>query len=324
MIRKAVLWPAAKEAKYFEEEVREPNDNEVLIHTQYSLVSKQTESHWLESNANHKVIGTTFPFIPGYSSAGVVEKVGKNVKKFKKGDRVIGAPTYGAHSNYTYVDEENVYIVPNNVSSEDASFFNLSMTGIYTFLNSEARIGNSIALVGQGTVGSVVTQVAKAAGCYPIATFDINEKARKQSLTNGADLTVDSTNPKAIEDIIQQTGGFDIAIDMSGSNAGMNLALHLAKKLGTVVLCTGGIAGNQSLDYEAMSLKCLTVKGDFVNAQMNLQRKAIHLFLHLLSTKQLHTPKHKIVEPNDTNIKAVYRKLLNHDRSLGNPIFKWY
>lgn len=324
MIRKEVLWPQAKQAEYHEEEAREPLDNEVMIHTQYSLVSKQTESHWLASNANHKVIGTTFPFVPGYSAAGIVEKVGKNVTKFKQGDRVIGAPTYGAHSNYTYVDEANVYLVNAKTKLDDVVYFNLGMTGLYTFLNSDAKFGNSIALIGQGTVGSFVTQAAKAAGCYPILALDINADARKQALKNGADIALDPNDKEQIEKIIKQNGGFDVAIDMSGSNSGMNLALHLAEKLGTVVLCTGGIAGKQSLNYEEISLKCLTVKGDFVNAQMDLQRKAIKLFLHFMGTGQLKAPNHKLIQPTDENIKSVYDKVLNHKPLFGAPIFKWF
>lgn len=324
MIRKEVLWPEAKQAKYNEEEARKPLDNEVMIHTQYSLVSKQTESHWLASNANHKVIGTTFPFVPGYSSAGIVEKVGKNVTKFKKGDRVVGAPTYGAHSNYTYVDEENVYLVNKNTKLDDAVYFNLGMTGLYTFLNSNAKFGTSIALIGQGTVGSFVTQAAKIAGCYPILALDINEKAREQALKNGADIALDPNDKEGIENLMKQYGGFDVAIDMSGSNDGMNLALHLARKLGTVVLCTGGIAGKQPLNYEEISLKCLTVKGDFVNAQMDLQRKAINLFLHFMGTGQLKSPNHNLIQPTDENIKSVYDKVLNHKPILGAPIFKWF
>lgn len=324
MIRKEVLWPAAKQAEYHEEEARKPLDNEVMIHTQYSLVSKQTESHWLASSANHKVIGTTFPFVPGYSSAGVVENVGKNVTKFKKGDRVIGAPTFGAHSNYTYVDEDDVYLVNEHTKLDDAVYFNLGMTGLYTFLNSGAKFGDSIALIGQGTVGSFVTQAAKAAGCYPILAIDINPEARKQSLKNGADIALDPNDNKKITALIKEYGGFDVAIDMSGSNSGMNLALHLAKKLGMVVLCTGGIAGNQPLNYEEISLKCLTVKGDFVNAQMDLQRKAIKLFLHFMNTRQLKAPEHKLIQPTDENIKLVYDKVLNHKPLFGAPIFKWY
>ncbi|MGN1282658.1 MAG: zinc-binding dehydrogenase [Limosilactobacillus sp.] len=324
MIRKEILWPAAKQAKYNEEVAREPLDNEVMIHTQYSLVSKQTESHWLASDANHKVIGTTFPFVPGYSSAGVVEKVGKNVTKFKKGDRVVGAPTYGAHSNYTYVDENNVYLVDEKTKLDDAVYFNLGMTGLYTFLNSNAKVGDSIALIGQGTVGSFVTQIAKAAGCYPILAIDINANARKEALANGADIALDPNDKEELEKVLAQNGGFDVAIDMSGSNAGMNLALHLAKKLGTVVLCTGGIAGKQPLDYEEIALKCLTVKGDFVNAQMDLQRKAIKMFLHFMGNGQLKAPKHALIQPTDQNIKSIYDKVLNHEPLSGAPIFKWY
>lgn len=325
MLRKSVYWTAPKTAGYHEEPLRTPKEHEVLINTKFSLVSKSTERQWLLSDANHGVIGTTFPFTPGYSSAGIVYAVGDQVTQIKPGEKVVGAPTFGAHSNFTFVDEKDVYPVAPQTKLDDAVFFNLGMTAIYSFMNSQAKLGDSIVLIGQGVVGSIATQTAKASGCYPIVAVDIDETARKIALQNGADFAIDPTDNQEIEKLIQQFQGFDVAIDMSGSNAGMNLALHMAKTLGTVVLCTGGLAGKQPLDYEEIALKCLTVKGDFVNAQMDLQRKCIHIFLHLLASGAIKAPEHAdaLLEPTESNIKMVYQKVVDQDRSLRNAIFTW-
>ncbi|WP_461243774.1 zinc-dependent alcohol dehydrogenase [Secundilactobacillus muriivasis] len=325
MKRQSVYWPKAGIAEFHESEMRAPKENEVLIHTQYSLVSQSKEREWLENDHAHVVIGTTFPFIPGYSSAGEVLEVGENVTRFKKGDKVIGAPVYGAHSNLTYVDEGAVYSVPDNVVLDDAVFYNLGMTALYSLRMADIHLGQSIALIGQGVVGQLATQAAKASGYSPIVVFDIQEDRRKKALANGADYAFDPSDQAAIDEFLKTSGELDAVIDMSGSNAGMNQALHLAKPLGTVVFCSGN-NDPQLLNYGEIFIKCLTVKGSFVNMQMDLQKQCIHEFLHLLSTGQVVAPEHAdtIYSPTDETIKTIYGRILKKDRTLNNPIFKWF
>ncbi|MDN6900314.1 zinc-binding alcohol dehydrogenase [Oenococcus sicerae] len=325
MLRKSIYWPKAKDVEYHEEDTGQPKDNDILIENHYSLVSQSSEREWLENDRSHVVLGTTFPFIPGYSSVGYVKAIGASVSGFEVGDKVIGAPVYGAHSNLTYVKQQDVYHVPENVHLDDAVFYNLGMTAIYTLQNSGLKLGHSIALIGQGVVGQIATQVAKASGFHPIVTFDLEENRRQRALENGADYALDPSDAAAIEDLIKKlAGGVDAAIDMSGSNAGMNLAIHLTKTLGTTVFCTGN-NDPQLLNYGEIFIKCLTVKGDFVNTQMALQRKCINTFLWLLSTGTIQVPDHEntIYEPTEANIKKIYGRVLAKDRTLNNPIFKW-
>lgn len=325
MLRKSVYWPSAGVAEYHEEEISEPTGKTVLIATQYSLISQSSENSWFVNDKAHVVLGTTFPFIPGYSSAGVVEAVGEDVTKFKPGDRVIGAPVYGAHSNYTYVEEDAVYPVPDDVQLDDAVFYNLGMTALFTLDKADLRLGQSVAIIGAGVVGQIAIQAAKANGLHPIVAFDIQEQRRQAARKAGADIVLNPNDSTAIEALIDKlNGGVDAALDVSGSNPGMNLAIHLARPLGKVVFCT---ANNdpQTLNYGEFFIKNLTILGDFVNTEMDRQRKAIKNFLWLLSTKKIIAPAHSdtIYDPTDENIKMLYGKVLKHDNTINNPIFKW-
>lgn len=325
MLRKSVYWPSAGVAEYHESETREPKDDEVLIANHYSLISQSSEHSWFINDKAHVVLGTTFPFIPGYSASGYVESVGKNVTKFKVGDKVIGAPVFGAHSNFAYVDEINTYAVPENVKLDDAVFYNLGMTALFTLDKAALRLGQSIAIIGAGVVGQIAIQGAKADGLHPIIAFDIQEQRRQAAKKGGADYVLDPNDSDGIESLIQQLGGgVDGALDVSGSNAGMNLAIHLARPLGKVVFCTAN-NDDQTLHYGELFIKNLTLLGDFVNTEMNRQRKAISNFLWLLSAKKIVAPAHEdtIYEPTDDNIKMLYGKVLKHDNTINNPIFKW-
>jgi 2-desacetyl-2-hydroxyethyl bacteriochlorophyllide A dehydrogenase len=325
MIRKSVYWPSAGVAEYHESEIRPVKDDEILIANYYSLISQSSEHSWFINDKAHIVLGTTFPFIPGYSAAGYVEKVGKNVTKFKVGDKVIGAPVYGAHSNFTYVDEINTYAVPDNVQLDDAVFYNLGMTALFTLDKAALHLGQSIAIIGTGVVGQIAIQAAKANGLHPIIAFDIQDQRRQAAKKAGADYVIDPNDVETIEQLIKKLGGgVDAALDVSGSNAGMNLAIHLAKPLGKVVFCTAN-NDDQTLRYGELFIKNLTILGDFVNTEMDRQRKAISNFLWLLSEEKIVAPKHDdtIYEPTNENIKMLYDKVLKHDNTVNNPIFKW-
>lgn len=326
MLRKSVYWPEAKVAEYHEEEdAGEPQPGYVLISNHYSLVSQSSEFQWLESDISHVVIGTTFPFIPGYSSAGYVLKVGKGVKDFKVGDKVIGAPVYGAHSNLTYVKAEDVYHVSDNVKLDDAVFYNLGMTAIYSIHMSHLQLGQSLAIIGYGVVGKISLQVAHENGAHPILVLDHDPKRLQNALQNGADYALNPDDTEGIKKALSHfdDNGVDVALDVSGSNQGINQCLDLAKPFGQVIWCT---ATNkpQEIDYGKLFIKCLTVKGDFVNTNMALQRKSIKEFLWLLSAKRISLPDHSdtIYEPTDENIKMIYDHVLKHEK-LQNPLFKW-
>ncbi|WP_461243777.1 zinc-dependent alcohol dehydrogenase [Secundilactobacillus muriivasis] len=325
MLRKSVYWSAAGVAEYHESETRPVKDDEVLIANHYSLISQSSEHSWFVNDKAHVVLGTTFPFIPGYSAAGYVEEVGKNVTKFKPGDKVIGAPVTGAHSNFTYVEEINTYHVPDNVALDDAVFYNLGMTALFTLDKAALHLGQSVAIIGAGVVGQIAIQGAKADGLHPIIAFDIQEQRRQAAKDAGADYVLDPNDSAAVESLISELGGgVDAALDVSGSNAGMNLAIHLAKPLGEVIFCTAN-NDDQTLRYGELFMKNLTLKGDFVNTEWDRQRKAISNFLWLLSAGKIKAPQHAdtIYEPTDENIKMLYGKVLQHDNTINNPIFKW-
>lgn len=83
MINKKIVFTKPNVAEVLTEEVHEPGDNEVLVRLTRSAISSGTERANLSGNPYVTWFDTSgiakFPRITGYSSAGIVEKVGKNV-----------------------------------------------------------------------------------------------------------------------------------------------------------------------------------------------------------------------------------------------------
>lgn len=323
MNKKAILWTEAKKVIVTNLEVNQIEDNEILIETAYSSVSPGSESTWLSSDASHMVLGTTFPFIPGYAASGIIKEVGKNIQNYHIGDRVICNNAIGCHASLVVTTEDHIFKVPDTVTLSDAVFFQLGMTSIHCVRLAEPKLGEPLVIVGQGPIGLMATQAAKATGAYPIITLELDEKRRQSSIEVGADFSVDPRNKEEYIKVMSSIGGGSPrVIDLTGSNAGMKQALDAAAPLATVVYSSATLEP-QTIDYGKFFVKGITLKGAFVNARLKEQYEDDRNFLLLVSRKQMTIPDYtnEIYNPDDAPL--VYEKILQKDGSIKNPIFKW-
>ena len=170
-----------------------PTDSQVLV--KVGAVAINPIDTYIRNGANYWELPK--PYIIGCDLAGTVTAVGPNAKSFKVGDRVWGSNQglmgrQGAFAEFCAVDQCWLYPTPQNVSDEDAAA--CALVGITAhlglFQNARLRQGESIFVNGgSGGVGSMVIQMAKAAGARVIATAGSEEKlAECRKL--GADVTV--------------------------------------------------------------------------------------------------------------------------------------
>ncbi len=319
----AVVWKRASAAVFGEVEVPDPAPGEVLVDVAYSLVSPGTEREWLSSDQSHVVLGTSFPFVPGYSLAGVVAAVGSEVSEFRIGDRVVGSPLIGAHAARAVVNKTLVFRVPDSVPLSRAVFFNLGMTAAHTISVSGLRLGNSVTIVGQGPIGSFATQIASASGAYPIIAFEIDETRRKNALAVGATHAFDPSDDADLAKFSAITGGgTEFVIDLSGSIHGPSTAIRAAAQLGTVALSTGKNV-DLEIPYGVVMINGLTLIGCFVNARMAQNKIDTVNFLRLVADGSVQTPdvRAEIFRPDQAD--SVYRTILDNPRELTAPIFEW-
>ena len=125
------------------------------------------------------------PFIVGCDLSGVVEAVGPEASRFRRGDRVWGSNQgllgrQGTFAEYVAVDECWLYPTPEGVSSQDAAA--VALVGITAhlglFRDAKLKMGESVFVHGgSGGVGGCVVQMAKAIGARVITTAGSGEKA---------------------------------------------------------------------------------------------------------------------------------------------------
>lgn len=327
MKTKAIVWIAPGAVEVQETRIGQPGPGEVLIENVISTVSPGTETEWLSSNESHHVLETTFPFVPGYSRAGYVAAIGPGVEGLKTGDRVVsgfdhlGRPI-GAHAAHSLARASDIDVIPDNVPFEQAAFFILGQTAAMMVRLTDAGLSDSIGIVGQGPIGNLAVQFARASGASPIVAFDLVESRRVASIRAGATEALDPTDEASFNAFLDRTGGLSRVIDLSGHPSGTNTALHLAGHGATVVLSTG-YGGSMNLDYGAIFSKGLHLIGGFVNAQPKLARQSTRTFLRLVSEGALDLEYLLGAPFSAEEAQEVYRRILAHDRALTAPLFRW-
>ncbi|KAG6602443.1 2-methylene-furan-3-one reductase [Cucurbita argyrosperma subsp. argyrosperma] len=186
------------------------------------------------------------PSVPGYDVAGVVVKVGSEVKKFKVGDEVYGDINHkaldkpknvGTLAEYTATEEKVLALKPNNLSFLEAASLPLAMETAYEGLE---RVGFSagksiLVLGGAGGVGAYVIQLAKHVfgASRVVATASTSKQEFLSCL--GADQPIDYTKEN-FEDLPEK---FDVVYDAVGQP---DKAVKAIKEGGNIVSIAAPVA----------------------------------------------------------------------------------
>ncbi|PON56176.1 Alcohol dehydrogenase superfamily, zinc-type [Trema orientale] len=188
-----------------------------------------------------KAIDAPPPNVPGYDVAGVVVKVGSQVKKFKFGDEVYGdinelpvqkPKRIGTLAEYTTAEERVLALKPTNLSFAEAASLPLAIETAYEGLErAELSAGQSILVLGgAGGVGTLLIQLAKHVfGASKVAaTASTGKLELLRSL--GADLAIDYTKEN-FEDLPEK---FDVVYDTVGQPEKLAKAVKEGGKVVTI------------------------------------------------------------------------------------------
>ena len=193
MTCKRILFTKPNTAKLCDYEITDPDEGEVQVRLITSTISSGTERANLigEINVNSKKYDTVakFPRSGGYSSAGVIEKVGKGVTEFNVGDRV--ALCWTRHCEVLNISTKNVYNLGQNISFADAALFNIATFPLAAIRKCRLEIGESAIVMGMGLLGLCAIVLLKNAGAVPIIAVDPDPEKRKKAIACGADYAFD-------------------------------------------------------------------------------------------------------------------------------------
>ena len=230
----------------------EPGEGEVLVRTRFSTISPGTERANITGNPNVRGIrepDVSFPRQCGYSTSGVVEKVGKGVTSVKPGDTVTAFRT--VHALRNIVPEKNVVpFDPAKVSFEEAAILYITTFPMAAVRKTRVEIGEPALVMGCGLLGQIAIKELRAAGAVPVIAADPVESRRKLALSSGADHALDPLAPDFAEEVKRLTrGGAKAVIEVTGVGQGLDGALDATARFGRVALLGCTRSKEFTIDY---------------------------------------------------------------------------
>ena len=210
----------------------EPKDDQLLIRVIAAGVNPVDAM--IRSGMFDREGTRAFPIILGGDVAGVVEKVGSKITKFKAGDPVfayVSLDNSGGYAQYALVTEREAAPKPKSLTYVEAAAVPIAgMTAWQALVDTAKLSAGQTVLIhgGSGGVGSFAIQIAKARGAKVIATASTaNQEFLKQL---GADVAIDYTKQK-FEDVANDV---DVVLDSIGRDT-LARSYGVVKKGGIIV-----------------------------------------------------------------------------------------
>ncbi len=189
----------------------EPGDGQVSVKIEAAGVNP-VDTYLRSGNHAH---APALPYTPGKDAAGVVQKTGTGVTKFKDGDRVYTAGSIsGTYAEYSLCEEKHLGQLPDNVSFEQGAGIWTPYATAYRALFQKARClaGETVLIHGaSGGVGVAAIQWAKNAGLTVIGSASSDE-GKHLIAAEGADHVIDHTDDAHFGEVRDITNGRGVEV----------------------------------------------------------------------------------------------------------------
>jgi len=175
----------------------------------------------------------------GYSAAGIVTGVARDVEEFKLGDRVACAGVgFASHAEVISVPKNLCVTLPANVPFEAGAFGTLGAIALQGVRLAAPTLGESIVVIGLGLVGQLTVQLLKANGCR-VFGLDLDHSRVALARNLGADdaAVSDDDAAKAIERWTRGRGADAVLVTAATeSSQPVELAAKISRMKGRVVV----------------------------------------------------------------------------------------
>jgi L-iditol 2-dehydrogenase len=243
---------------------------------------------------------TSYPVVQGHEVSGIVAAVGAKVSGISVGNKitftpqvtcgacypcrngmyhiceslkVMGFQTGGAAQEFFPLPKWNVFVLPDEMPLEHAAMIEPIAVGVHALTKGGEIEGKKVLVLGAGTIGNLIAQVAKASGAQTVMITDISDYKLEKARSCGIDFMVNSAQ-EDLDAAIQRVFGpdrADLILECVGVQETIDQAVTLARK-GTTIVIVGVFGRVPAVDLGLVQDRELNLVGTLMYQKSDYER----------------------------------------------------
>jgi L-iditol 2-dehydrogenase len=191
--------------------------------------------------------------------------------------KVMGFQTSGAAQEYFPVPAEKILKLPAGINSDQAAMIEPASVAVHALGRAGDVSGKQVLVLGAGTIGNLVGQVAKALGARKVLITDVSEYKLEKARLSGLDAVVNPQNEELGPALLREFGPdkADLIFECVGVQDTISQAVSLARK-GTTIVVVGVFGQKPQVDLGLVQDRELSLVGTLMYQRSDYE-KAIDL-----------------------------------------------
>ena len=287
---KALRWYARKDVRYVDAPEPSPGPGQLKVKVSLTGICGTDLKEYAYGPV--MIPPDQVPLTMGHEFAGRVAEVGKGVKGFKVGDRVSGVGYYycgecyvckkglynlcvnqgftglftdGCMAEYFVIPDYACYKLPDSVPDELGALVEPLAVALHAIRKANVLPGDTVAIVGDGTIGLCSLLAARAAGASEVYVIAKHKGRGGLAAKMGATSVIYSGEGNPVKKLQKMTGGIgtNASIECVGRPETPQLAVELTQRVGITVI-VGIFEKPGMIDFSTMTFTEKTMVGSSI------------------------------------------------------------
>ncbi len=268
MNMQAMKFPEAGRAEIVNVPVPAPGSGEVLVRVRAAGICASDVAAFKGTHNFRRP-----PVITGHELAGEIVTLGADVATCRAGDRVALEPHVGcgrcvycrqdnyhecpekrfvgvgewigAFAEYLVATESMCHPIPAHMPFEEAAMLEPFCVGLHAVRRADLQIGETVAILGVGTIGMMTLLAARCGGPGWTVVTDLSAAKRDLALRCGADTALDPSREDLVAAIRTATGGMGVDVVFVAASAPgvLDQAVRMCRRMGRLVIIASFFTG---------------------------------------------------------------------------------